>query len=167
MNPAHTSPSYFSKIYYNIFSNLRLFLPFDLFPYGFPTKTLYAFSFFFPCVIHALPIPSFLTSSFQLYLMKSTSYEAHHYAFFSNLLLSHSSWVKIFSAAPCSRTSLVYVLPEISFTRHHRHLRLRTTDLFTLNIHSSLEPFNWRSVRYGPDSDFCFISSCVHTIRVL
>jgi hypothetical protein len=62
-------------------------------------------------VLHALSIPSSLTRSFSLYLGKSTSYEAPHYAVFSNFLSSHPSSVRIFSSASCSQTPTVYVLP--------------------------------------------------------
>jgi hypothetical protein len=41
-----------------------------------------------------------LTRSFWLYLAKSTSYEASHYAFFSNFLLFYLYSVQIFSSAP-------------------------------------------------------------------
>jgi hypothetical protein len=50
-----------------LFSHLRLGLPSDLFPSGFPTKTLYA-SVFSPCVLHSLSISPFLTWSFLDYL---------------------------------------------------------------------------------------------------
>jgi hypothetical protein len=55
-------------------------------------------------MLHALPISSSLTWSF---LGKNTSYEAPHYAVFSNLLSLHPSLVQIFSA-PCSETPSVY-----------------------------------------------------------
>jgi hypothetical protein len=54
----------------------------------------------FSCMLHVLPISSFLTWLFLLYLVKSTSYEAPHYAVFYNFLSFHPSWVKIFSSAP-------------------------------------------------------------------
>jgi hypothetical protein len=57
--------------------HLRLGLPSGLFPYGFPTSILYTF-LFAPFMLHILLIWSSL--SFQLYLAKSTSYEATHYA---------------------------------------------------------------------------------------
>jgi hypothetical protein len=60
---------------------------------------------------HALSISSSLTSSFQLYL-KSTSYEAPHYAVSSNLLSLHPSSVQIPS---------VYVLPLMLETKFHTH----------------------------------------------
>jgi hypothetical protein len=53
----------------------------DLFPSGLLTYASYPL---FP--LHALPISFFLTWSFQLYLVKSTSYDAPSYAVFSNLL---------------------------------------------------------------------------------
>jgi hypothetical protein len=43
-----------------------------------------------------------------LYLTKSTTYEAPHYAVFSNLLLYHLSSVPIFSSEPCSHIPSVF-----------------------------------------------------------
>jgi hypothetical protein len=73
-------------------SHLRLGLTSGLSP-GFPTKILYAF-LGAPCAIHALPVSSSLTLSFWLYLAKSTSYEAPHYAVSSDILLFHLSSVQ-------------------------------------------------------------------------
>jgi hypothetical protein len=66
-------------------SHLCLALPSGLSPFAFQTKIICAF-LFSPRVLPALPISSSLTWSFQLYLAKSTSYEAPHYAVFPNLL---------------------------------------------------------------------------------
>jgi hypothetical protein len=77
-----------SKIHLILFTHLRLGPPNGLFPACFLNSILYAF-LFAPFVIHALPISSSLTSSFSLYLENSTSYEAPHYAVFSNLLSPH------------------------------------------------------------------------------
>jgi hypothetical protein len=40
MNPFHTTPSYFPKMHLVVYSHLRVGLPVDLFPSGFPTKML-------------------------------------------------------------------------------------------------------------------------------
>jgi hypothetical protein len=63
-----------------------------------------------PCVLHALTISSSLTLSFKLYLAKRTSYEAPHFAVFSNLLSPPPS-VCILSWAPCTQMSTGYVSP--------------------------------------------------------
>jgi hypothetical protein len=77
-NPVNTTISYL-RSYLILSSYLRLVLPSGLFPSGFRTKILYA-GLFSPCVLHALPISSSLTSSFYLKMAKRTSYEAPHYA---------------------------------------------------------------------------------------
>jgi hypothetical protein len=60
INPVHTTPSYISKICFNISSNLRLGLPNGLILSGFPPKS-YMHSTSSPCVLRALPISSSLT----------------------------------------------------------------------------------------------------------
>lgn len=45
MNPIHTSPSYVSKLNLSSPSYIRPGLPLCLFPFVYPTKTLYAFTF--------------------------------------------------------------------------------------------------------------------------
>jgi hypothetical protein len=45
MNPVHATPSYFSKIHFNIILQLRLCLYSGLLASGFPTKTMHAFLF--------------------------------------------------------------------------------------------------------------------------
>jgi hypothetical protein len=66
-------------------------------------------------MLHTLPISSFLTSSFKLYLLNSTSYEVH-YGVFSGLLSLHLFSVQIFSPAPCPQTPSVCV-PPLNITR--------------------------------------------------
>jgi hypothetical protein len=72
-------------------------------------------------VLNALPISSFLTWSFWWYLTMSTSYEAPHYAVFSNLPSLHSPSVQIFSSTPRSHTPSVHVPPLTSETKFHTH----------------------------------------------
>jgi hypothetical protein len=99
-------------------------LPSGLFFSGFPTKILYAF-LFSPCVLHALPISYTLTWLFLLYLVKSTSYEAPHYAVFSSFLPFDPPLVQIFSSACCSQIPSVYVLLIMSETKFHTHTKLQ------------------------------------------
>jgi hypothetical protein len=77
-NPYHTIRSLLRSISL-LSTHLRLGLPTGLFPSGFLTNILYAF-LFVPLVLHVLAISSSFTWLFELYLEKSTSYEAPHYA---------------------------------------------------------------------------------------
>jgi hypothetical protein len=58
-------------------------------------------------------------------LVKNTSYEAPHYAVFSNLPSLHLSPIQIFSSAPCSQTPSVYILPLMSETKFHTYTKLQ------------------------------------------
>jgi hypothetical protein len=98
--------------------------PSGLFPSGSPTTILYAFPFSPPFMLHALPISYSLTSSFQLYLARSTSYEAPHCKAFYKLLSLHLSSVKIFSSTPYSVRQSFYIPPSVSETKFHNHLYL-------------------------------------------
>jgi hypothetical protein len=105
-----------------ISSGLLLSLPSGLFLSGFPTKTPYAFPYSL-CVLDAQSVSSSLTWS--LYLAKSISYEAPHYAVFSILIFVHSLSVQIPSSASCSQIPSVYVIPLTSETKFHAHTNYR------------------------------------------
>ena len=117
-------PSHFSKIHVSIISHLRLGLPSCLLPSGFPTKTLYA-PLLSPYVLHALPIPAFLTSSPEWYLARYTKHKAPLYVVFSTPPLPRPSQVQISSWAPCSQKPSAYIPPSISATKFHTHIKTR------------------------------------------
>jgi hypothetical protein len=119
-NLIHTIPSYISKTHLALSIHLRLGIPSGIFPSAFPINILYAF-LLSPVRATSLRISSSLTWPFYLYLEKSTSYEAPHYAVLSNLLSLHLSLVKIFTSAPSSQTPSVYVPPLMSETKFHTH----------------------------------------------
>jgi hypothetical protein len=131
INLVRTTTSYLSKTHFDVIFSRLGFLS-ELIPFGFPTKILYAF--FSPCVLNALPDLSSLTSSFYLYLAKSTSYEAPQYADFSNLLTLHPVSVQIFSSTPCSQSPSVYVPPLMSKTKFHIHTKLLISSWIKFNL---------------------------------
>jgi hypothetical protein len=59
-------------------SHLRVGLISGLFPWDFPTKTLFA-TVLFPCVLHIQPISLFLIWSTEWYLVSSTDHKAPRY----------------------------------------------------------------------------------------
>jgi hypothetical protein len=110
INPIHTIPSYLRSILI-LSTHLRLGLPSGLFPFGFPTNILcipiLPHSWYMPSPSH----PSWIDHSSYTW---STSYEAPHYAAFSNLLLLHPSLVQIFSSTSRSQTPSINVREKVS-----------------------------------------------------
>jgi hypothetical protein len=123
IDPVHTTPSYLSKINFNIIHriNVLVFVVVS-FLLAFPPKSYMQSSP--PCMLYAPPI-SFLTWSLKLYLARSSSYEASHYEILSNIWSLHPSSVQIFPSAPCSETPSVYVPPLMSETKFHTHTEIR------------------------------------------
>jgi hypothetical protein len=64
----------------------------------------------YACDIHCPPYTPWL-HYYYMCMVKSTSYETHHYALFSNLPPLHLSSIPIFPSAPCSQTPSVYIPP--------------------------------------------------------
>jgi hypothetical protein len=104
IDPVHTIPSYLRSILV-LFTHLRLGLPSGLFSSGFPTNILYAFHFS-PFVLHALPISSSLTWSFQLCLAKSTRYEAPQQLTNISLILTGSDYPTYYDLIKILRQNL-------------------------------------------------------------
>jgi hypothetical protein len=89
LNPVHSPHPISLRSVLILSSQLRLRLPSGLLPSCVPNKTLYAF-YFSPCLLHAL-------SSDPLWLHHSnfiTSYNAHHSAVLSDIMLFHPSSVQ-------------------------------------------------------------------------
>jgi hypothetical protein len=103
------------------------------FPLAFLPIT-YTLSSSSPFVLHAPPISSSFTLSFQLYLAKSTNYEAPHYAVSSTLPSLLTPLVQIFSA-PYSQTTSVCVSPLMSETNFHsiQNSRQNCSLLYSIN----------------------------------
>jgi hypothetical protein len=115
----HTIPSYFS-IHFNIihpptscsfYLSLSLWLSHQ-YPTCIPLRP-------YSCYISCQSNPSWLDHS--NYIVEESSYEALHYAFFSNFLSLHLSTVQIFSSAHCSQIPSVYSLSLMSETMFHTH----------------------------------------------
>jgi hypothetical protein len=100
-----------------LFIHLQHGLLSGLFPFGFPTKIQYVLlpsSCYMPCPSHP-PLLDHSNCRYTACLATRTSY-----TIFCSLPTLHSSSAKIFSSAPCSQTSSVYVillpvLPKIYF----------------------------------------------------
>jgi hypothetical protein len=119
INTIHTIPFYPSEVHFNITQPLTSWVfPVVSYLLAFPSIS-YMQSSSPPFVLHALPISFSFTFSFKLYLEKSASYEAPHYAFFFNLLSLYLSSVQIFSSTSSSQTPYVCVSPLISETNFH------------------------------------------------
>jgi hypothetical protein len=103
IKPVHTMPSYLRSILI-LFSHLCLSLPSDLFPYGFPTNILYAFSF--SPMLATFPVHLIL---FDLIIV----------------IILHPSLVQIFTLSPCSQTRSVCVHNLIAGTRFYTHTKLQ------------------------------------------
>jgi hypothetical protein len=85
-------------------------------------------------VLHALPHLILPDLIILIILANSTSYEAPHYAAFSNLLSLHPSSAQKFSSAPRSQTPSVYVPPyrpiiQLMIYKFCEHLLVHTVHI--------------------------------------
>jgi hypothetical protein len=120
VNPAHTIPSCFSKIRFNI---ILLSVSGGRFPSDFSTRTLHEFLSLLQirstCSIHLILVDLIVIKIFA----RSTNYGAH--AVFSSLLLFHPSSVQIFCSAHICQIHSVCVFafnqrPRFSPTQNYR-----------------------------------------------
>jgi hypothetical protein len=109
---------------------------------AFPPKSLYEY-LSSPYLLHVLPISSSLIWSFWLYLVKSTSYEAPHYAVFSNFVSLNPSSVQIYPSSPCSQTPSVFVPLLISDTDTKFHTHTKPKGQSKLINNSYFSPSVW------------------------
>jgi hypothetical protein len=135
-------------------SHLRLGLPSDIFPFGFPTKILYAIFFSptcatFPAPLILLVLIILIIPDVERKLWRSS------FRSFSNFLPFHSSsfQIRVFSSAPCSQTPTIYVfsfMSEIEFHTRGNNLHIR--------IQCSVD-FGTR-FRQWSDSSYVYRNSC-------
>jgi hypothetical protein len=121
-NPVHTTPSYFSKIDFNIIhsptSSCSLWsLSFRISHQNRICNTLLSYMCYIRCPSHS-PWPAHSNFTWRRVQVKKDLY-----AVFSNLPSLYHSSVQIFSSAPCSQTPAAYVPPLMSDTNFHIHMK--------------------------------------------
>jgi hypothetical protein len=111
MNPVHSTPFYLSKILFNIILSYM-----SKFSIG-PVLLVFIPSFngcYMPCPLNH---PLLHHANFA----KRASYEGHHYAILSDLILLHPSWILIFPSVPCPQ------IRSYLNVRDHTSHRYKTT----------------------------------------
>jgi hypothetical protein len=106
INPVHSTHFISLRSILIIFTHLCLGLPSDLNPYGFPTKTQYAFlSFNMPCPSYSpwLDHSNYTWWRVQVTTILVMQFSPHH--------ITSSLFGPIFSSAPCLQTPSVYFFP--------------------------------------------------------
>jgi hypothetical protein len=115
INPVHTTPSYFSNIYFNIISSPMFMFSYLSLSFWLPHLNLICITLLSHMCYMSYPSNPLWLDHYNL--AKSTSYEAPHYAAFSKLFF-HPSLVPIFSSASCCQIPLLYVL-SLTLCRSH------------------------------------------------
>jgi hypothetical protein len=106
-----------------LFSHIFLGLPSELFPSGYPTKTLYT-PLLFPHTAHLILLDMInRTIVGEQYRSLSSSL----YSFFLIPLLTLPSYAEIFSSAPYSQTPSAHVPPSMRATKFHTHTKQHTS----------------------------------------